>query len=374
MGAGTRIQKFLVALANPAAVGVSPGPVSRLILRKAPSRFCPMVSVIVPIYNAEATLVATLDSVLHQEGVDLEVIAVDDFSRDQSASILENRAAQDPRLKVIKLSRNIGQSAALNRGVEAATGDYVKFLDADDLLSLGHLSAQVAALEETSRHLAGCRWASFADSIEGVLPRDEHTSRDYDDPRDWILDSMEFDEGMMPGWRWLIPRRILEDAGGWDERLSLNNDFEFSIRLLDHTEGIRFAEEAILYYRQGVSGTLSKRLSRRALESAWLTTELGCGRILDCEDGIRARRLCADRMQDWLFRFYPEHPDLATQVEKEIARLGGSNRQLRGGTVLRILSKVLSWKSIRRLQTTASRLGWSKIQHWKSTQRYRRHS
>jgi len=324
----------------------------------APASHDFLISVVIPVHNAEKTLQTTLDSVFAQEGVDLEVIAVDDASADGTAPLLAQAAANDPRLRVLTLDANRGQSAALNRGIAAATGDFVKFLDADDLLSPGHLAVQAASLEGTERHLSACRWASFRDSIKGAEPRNEHTARDYTSSREWILDSMEHDEGMMPGWRWLIPRAVLDDVRGWNERLSLNNDFEFSIRLLDHADGIRFAPEAILYYRQGIAGTLSKRFSRTAAESAWLTTRLGCDRILAWGDTPRSRRLCADRMQDWLFRLYPEHPDLAAEADQAIARLGGSERKLQGGRVLRMLSPILNWKQIRKLQVLAYRHGW----------------
>ena len=209
-------------------------------------------------------------------------------------------------------------------------------------------------------------WASFRDAIDGALPRAEHTARDYDGPREWILDSMEHDEGMMSGCRWLIPRAVLDDAGGWDERLSLNNDFEFSIRLLDHAKGVHFAPEAILYYRQGVAGTLSKRFSRAAAESAWLTTRLGCERILGWNDSARSRGLCADRMQDWLFRLYPEHRDLASNAEREITRLGGSGRNLQGGTLFNHLSRYLSWKTLRIIQAAAHKSVWKPVLRWKA--------
>ena len=324
----------------------------------------PLVSVIVATHNAAKTLTETLDSVLSQNDVDLEVVVVDDASTDGSSAILKE-AAQDSRIRVLALDENVGQSAALNRGIEIAVGDYIKFFDADDLLAPGHLEAQLASLEGTTRYLSACRWASFRESTVGVEPRDETIARNYDDSLAWILDSMEHDGGMMPGWRWLIPRAVLDAAGGWDERLSLNTDFEFSIRLLDHAEGIRLAPKAILYYRQGVAGTLSKRFSRPAAESAWLTTQLGCDRILEHTNNERSRRLCADRMQDWLFRLYPDHADLAKEAETRISDLGGSRRTIQGGRVLRTLARLFHWKIARTLQSRASRLGWNRVQNWK---------
>jgi glycosyltransferase involved in cell wall biosynthesis len=323
------------------------------------------VSVIIPVYNAVSYLEAALDSVLEQDWKELEIVAVNDGSSDDSGRILEEYRKRFPdRVQVIELGKNLGQSAALNAGIQASLGDYVKFLDADDLLAPGHLSAQMRALEGTDHHLSSCRWSGFVGSPEKGRLREALTDRDYEDPLAWILDSMEFDEGMMPGWRWLIPRKILERAGGWDERLSLNNDFEFSIRLALSAEGIRHAPDSILHYRQAVPGSLSKRMNRSSMESAWLTTRLGCDLILGKDDGPRARRLCADRMQDWLFRFYPEHAVLAREAEAAIKELGGSSRKLPGGRLLIRLGTILPWKVVRRMQCLAGALGWRKLKTW----------
>ena len=73
-----------------------------------------------------------------------------------------------------------------------------------------------------------------------------------------------------------------------------------------------------------------------------------------------------DHIQDWIFRLYPDHIDLAEDAETAVARLGGSDRRLQGGKILRILSNFLSWKSIRNLQSLVSRFGWRHIQTWKA--------
>src|SRR5215831_4762560 len=104
----------------------------------------PLISVVLPVGNVAEFLPACLDSVLGepgQPGGDLEVIAVDDASRDGCGSILDRRAGQEPRLRVIHLAENAGPGPARMRGLAEATGAYVWFVDPDDLLADGALAA-----------------------------------------------------------------------------------------------------------------------------------------------------------------------------------------------------------------------------------------
>jgi glycosyltransferase involved in cell wall biosynthesis len=106
----------------------------------------PEVSVVVPVYNVEQYLASCLDSALYQPGVDLEVVCVDDCGTDRSRQILEEYQARDPRIRIISHSENRGLSAARNTGIENAKGDYVLFLDSDDLLNPGKLQLQVEVI------------------------------------------------------------------------------------------------------------------------------------------------------------------------------------------------------------------------------------
>jgi CDP-glycerol glycerophosphotransferase len=111
----------------------------------------PLISVVLPVGNVAEFLPACLDSVLRPDlptgQAGLEVIAVDDASRDGSDSILDRRAGQDPRLRVIHLAENAGPGPARTRGLAEATGSYVWFVDPDDLLADGALAAVAAALD-----------------------------------------------------------------------------------------------------------------------------------------------------------------------------------------------------------------------------------
>lgn len=324
------------------------------------------ISVLIPAFNAERWITGALGSALGQTWADIEVIVVDDGSTDQTGALV--RAIQDPRIRLI-VQENRGQSAALNRGVAESRGRYIKFLDADDWLNPTHLEAQIRALEESTECVGSCRWGYFMDHPRCPAVREEAADRDYSDPLEWLVDSLTRDEGMMGGWKWLIPRTVWERSGGWDERLSLNNDFDFSIRLLLASEGVRFAPEAVYSYRKGVAGALSGSRGLKAMTSAFLTTESGCRALLAREDSPRIRQICANRWQEWLFHFYPEYPELATKAQHEIKRLGGSSVRLQGGRILNLLLPVLGWKGVRQLQSLSRRCGWTAVMRRKAENR-----
>lgn len=109
----------------------------------------PKLSLVVPVYKVQGYLPECLDSVLGQDCTDFEIIAVDDCSPDGSGAILDEYAKRDTRIHVIHLTENVGLGRARNAGLEKSSGDYVLFLDSDDTLSDGALSAIVDRLEAT---------------------------------------------------------------------------------------------------------------------------------------------------------------------------------------------------------------------------------
>lgn len=100
-----------------------------------------------PVYNAEKTLVSCLGSVLHQPFEDIEVLAVDDGSTDQSLALLREIAARDGRVRVFAQD-NSGVAAARNLALKHAVGTYVQFVDSDDLLAPDATGRMVEAMEK----------------------------------------------------------------------------------------------------------------------------------------------------------------------------------------------------------------------------------
>ena len=106
------------------------------------------VTVITPMHNSSKHIIECLESVINQTYKNIEIIVVDDFSQDNSLELVKN--IKDNRIKVIKLKQNVGAGMARNKGIEAATGNYIAFLDSDDYWVLDKLERQVQFMEENN--------------------------------------------------------------------------------------------------------------------------------------------------------------------------------------------------------------------------------
>jgi GT2 family glycosyltransferase len=310
----------------------------------------PLVSIVIPCHNGARWLPATLDSALAQTHRPLEIIAVDDGSTDETPAILTDYRTRHPAVVRIHRQPNAGAAAARNHGLGQARGEFVKFLDADDLLSPESVAAQVAALANKPRHLAHGVWGRFHDDPASTRFTPHPGWHDSDSPPDWICETWSDTEPMYQCGLFLMPRPVLDAAGGWDERLSLIDDFEFFTRLVLASDGIAHTPSAKLHYRSGLPGSLSAQTSRRAWESAHLSTLLACRHLLARENSLRTRRVAADICQNLVHALYPAHPDLVAGLSAEIRRLGGSRLHPGGGPSFRFLARVLGWRAALRLR------------------------
>ena len=117
----------------------------------------PKISVIVPVYNTEPWLASCLDSVLAQSEQDFEVICVNDGSTDGSGATLKRYTEQDKRVRVLT-QKNQGQSVARNAGLDVAKGEYIFFLDSDDLLPRYALATLLKIADKTQAPVVASRF------------------------------------------------------------------------------------------------------------------------------------------------------------------------------------------------------------------------
>lgn len=127
-----------------------------------------LVSAVMPCFNAARFLDAALDSLLRQTHAELEVVAVDDGSTDATAAILERRARFDPRIRVVRLERNQGIVAALNRGLDEARGAFIARLDADDVALPERLAVQLEFLHQHRLDLCGSWFVEFGQGLARI--------------------------------------------------------------------------------------------------------------------------------------------------------------------------------------------------------------
>ena len=119
------------------------------------------VSVIMPAWNAAATIGRSIDSVLSQDHADLELVVVDDGSTDATAELVARRAATDARVRLLRQA-NAGVAAARNAGMAAASGRYLAFLDSDDWWYPGKLRRQLACMRDTGAAVSYSAYERFA--------------------------------------------------------------------------------------------------------------------------------------------------------------------------------------------------------------------
>ncbi|RYZ22992.1 MAG: glycosyltransferase family 2 protein [Chitinophagaceae bacterium] len=308
----------------------------------------PLVSVCIPAYNAEKYIGQALDSILAQSYPYLEIVVVNDGSEDGTAGILNEYQKKGV---VVVHQDNQGQCAAANIAFHHSRGEYVKFFDADDILSKDFIAGQVMRLDGKDGMIASGAWGRFyGDDLSTFRLQHEKVYQDLL-PMDWLIASMENGTYMMQCGLWLIPRKVLSKSGLWDERLSLVNDFDFFIRVILASKKVLFTENAVLYYRSGVGGSLSGLKSERAMASAFLSTELGVNSILRYEDSVRTRKICADAFQHWIYEFYPSHKELYLEAKKRVAALGGSQVSFPSGGYTKLMTRLLGWKRTKVLKS-----------------------
>jgi glycosyltransferase involved in cell wall biosynthesis len=313
----------------------------------------PLVSIIIPCYNASRWIDDALSSALSQTWPRCEVIAIDDGSTDDSLERLQRFASKG----VVVLSQpNRGAAAARNVGLAAAHGDYVQFLDADDLLSRDKIELQIVALSGSPNTLASCSWGRFTSNPEESTFVPEAVWTDAD-PITWLVTSA-IGGGMMHPAAWLVPRDVLLRSGHWDERLSLNDDGEFFTRVLVSSSRVTFVAKARTHYRSAIATSLSKQRTDAAWESALLAAQLSTSRLLDAERTPRTTRAAADIFTRFSYDAYIYRRDLSNIAQKAALELGGSPLPPPGGPLFRVLARAVGWKLAMRAKAGAYELGY----------------
>lgn len=183
----------------------------------------PLISVIIPAYNAEKTIRETVTSVLTQTFSDFELIVINDGSQD--STLVHLASIPDPRLTVFSYP-NAGAQRSRNRGIEHATGAYLAFLDADDLWTPDKLEAQYHALQVDPQAAVAYSWTNWIDETGNFLRRGSY-SRATGNVFLQLLLSDFIENGSNP----LIRREAIAQVGHFDESLVGGQDWDMWLRL-----------------------------------------------------------------------------------------------------------------------------------------------
>jgi glycosyltransferase involved in cell wall biosynthesis len=221
----------------------------------------PLISIIMPCYNAEAFVEETIASVFRQTYPNVELIIVDDGSTDRSPAILLEATQKYPALTVL-VQPNNGPYPARNMALQHAQGDFIAFLDADDYWTPDCLERLYHALIEASADLSYCGWRNVVENGEDRPP--------YVPPAYENGDIVEY---FLKGCPWpihaaLTRKNIVDKVGGFSTRCFSAMDYDFWIRLSAVTHNIVLVPEVLAFYRWHNHGQISSVKWRQVLD-AW---------------------------------------------------------------------------------------------------------
>lgn len=308
----------------------------------------PLVSIIIPCFNAERWLAETLESALAQTWPEKEIILVDDGSTDGSLALARKF---EPRGVVVITQSNAGAAAARNTGLVRARGEFIQFLDADDLLAPDKIEKQVRLLQERGTDcLATCAWSRFTtDPAAGKLDPGTALWRDLA-PVDWLVLAAEHNL-MMATATWLLPRALAEKAGPWDTTCRANplDDMDYFDRARAAARLVLFCPDTRTYYRSELGGSLSRVRNAGAWMAISTTLHRAVDRLLQLEDTARTRHAGATMLQRFIHELYPAQPELAAIAAARVQQLGGSDLAPEFGPARRRLAALIGWKLTKRL-------------------------
>ncbi len=213
----------------------------------------PIISVIIPAYNAEKTIKQTIQSVLKQTFTDFELIIINDGSTDSTPEIINS--INDERIKVFSFA-NSGLACSRNRGIDLAKGEYISFLDADDLWTSNKLELQLKALQKNPEAKVAYSWVDYIDENGSFLYPGNHVSFSGN-----VYEQLLLTNFIENGSNVLIKMDAIQKVGNFDTSLIASEDWEFFLRLGRYYHFVVVPLPQILY-RQITASMSSKILQQ----------------------------------------------------------------------------------------------------------------
>jgi len=322
----------------------------------------PLVSILIPAFNAEPWIAKTIESAIAQTWPCKEIIVVDDGSTDQTLAIARKFASRN--VAVISKA-NQGAAATRNHALSLSQGDYIQWLDADDLLSADKVAKQmeVAAQCQDARTLLSSEWGYFAYRLERANFRPSALWCDLS-PVEWLLRKLSRDLHMQTA-TWLVSRKLTDAAGTWDTRLLSDDDGEYFCRVLLASKDIRFVPQAKVFYRVSPASRLSYiGQSDRKKDAMLLSMRLHVNYLRSLEDSDRTRKACRTYLQNWLINFYPERPDIVQDLQELAQELGGRLEVPRLRWKYAWIAPLCGWKVAKHAQFAFPQLKASALRRW----------
>jgi glycosyltransferase involved in cell wall biosynthesis len=322
----------------------------------------PLVSILIPTYNAQEWIADTIRSAMLQTWSRKEIIVVDDGSTDQTLAIVQQ--LESDHLRVVS-QKNQGAAAARNTAFSLSKGDYIQWLDADDLLAPNKISKQMEAVGRchSNRTLLSSAWGRFMYRYHQAEFTPTALWCDLS-PSEWLRRKMGGNLHMQTA-TWLVTREMTEAAGPWDTSLVVDDDGEYFCRVLLASDGVQFVPEAKVFYRASGSSSVSYiGRSDQKVEAQWRSMKLHISYLRSLDDSVKTREACVMYLRNWLGLFYPERPDIVKHVEEMARGLGSEVAVPRLPWKYSWIEALFGWNLAKRAQVFLPGLKWSVLRSW----------
>ncbi len=316
----------------------------------------PLVSIIIPAYNSEKYLAEAISSALDQTWPNKEIIIIDDGSTDGTLPIAREFESEMVRLFY---QENKGASGARNKGLQEAKGQFIQFLDGDDLLSPDKIAIQIDALLQNPGKIAACGTVHFKDGSPCREGMPTSCENDFlftdDDPAHFLMNFLGGFKEIAPiisVHAWLTPKTIIDKAGKWNEELTVDDDGEFFSRVILNSAGI-IKTKGISYYRKfnHINENLSSQQNKAAFESIYRSISLK-EKYLSAHNRSAAMRLAMNKQFTSLaVMTYLKYPEIYKLADRGLKRYPGYDfTPVMGGKFINYFAKIFGWKIAKRIK------------------------
>jgi glycosyltransferase involved in cell wall biosynthesis len=309
----------------------------------------PLVSILIPAYNSEKWIRATIKSALAQTWQNKEIIIVDDGSKDNTLSAA--RGFESGIVKVVA-QKNSGASTARNKALSLSQGDFIQWLDSDDILAPDKIEQQLKAADfnPETKTVFTSAWGFFYYSLRRAKFISNPLWKNLT-PVEWLIYHLGEGYFMYPAV-WLVSRKLTREAGKWDETLSYNDDGEYFSRIVASSDKVCFVKEAKSFHRSGNIASISNTsMSDKAYDSLHRSVNLSVDYLLNLENSSRTRKAGRDALQDVVDSVYEEGSEIFLSNQKRIIALGGAVTEISRTGKFRLIERLFGLKNAVSLKT-----------------------
>ncbi|MCF8261497.1 MAG: glycosyltransferase family 2 protein [Melioribacteraceae bacterium] len=261
------------------------------------------VSVIIPTYNVEKYIRECLESALCQSYTNIEIICIDNNSTDNTINYLKEKQAQHPDRITVGVEEKQNASAARNKGIKLAAGEYIQFLDADDLLDEHKIERQMNIIRE----------ANYPDFIASAFIRVSLSGGET------VIDINSIDSwlGLLRAQLGITSANLFKKDSilaidGWDESLSSSQEYDLMFRLMKNNATISFDEIPLTKIRERASGSISK-----------INEEKNVERLIELM--LRIKFYLEENKSDWVQNHHKEITQILFDKIRELSNFNHQN-------------------------------------------------